>query len=365
MKLSPLLRWHHFPAVALTSLALMFVGCDKAKNALDSATAAAENAISDEDSGSDGGSAAATTTADNSDDSGAAATPPKPMTPVEKLAAFKSLPKREMNDTKLQELVSLGSALEELTELDLSGAPVGPRGLQAIGTFTALKSLSLRGLKVQPAAMAPLARLTNLEVLDLTDTSFGDAAAQFLIPLTNMRELHLVGTPITDETFRGLTEMKQLDTLSVSRTQIYGSGLQLLKSSPIRVLEANESQFGQQGFKYVKRLQNLEVLRVHNAWVSNEALQSVKSCKGLKELAVGGNPNLVNDGIKCLRSLKKLEKLSLAGNKAVSDKGLRFAIDLKELKELDVNETACSQLAAKQLKENLPNAKIMWRGQTL
>lgn len=346
---------------------ISLVGCDSAKDALNQAKDAAEGAMASDDTPDDGGGGAATAVAppDNVGSGAGAPATPEPMTPEQVIAKFQGMQKNKVNDTHLKELAALSSGLDQITQLDLTGAQLGPAGLEALGKLTALKSLSLRGLKVQQQAYAPLGNLTNLEVFTLEDSTFGDPAAPCLLPMTEMRELTLSGTTITDEAFRGLAGMQKLEVLRVARTQINGAGMQVLKGPPLRVIEAGQTQFGQQGLKYVKRLSTLEVLAVNEAYVGNEALQQIKSCKGLKELMLSGNPTLHDRGVQCLKSLKNLERLSLSGNKAVTNVGLIFAIHLKNLKELDVNGTGCNDLAAKQLKEKLPDAKILYKGLTL
>lgn len=361
MRLSNLFRPESGLAVLAGAIVILSQsGCDAVKDAASDVADRASDAVK----GDDAADATPAMDATPAEGSAATAAPPAGPTPEQAISNFMSIPSNKITDANLIALAGLESGLDQVTEIKLSGSALGPQGMEALGKLTSLKKLVYGACQLQGAGYAPLANLTQLEHLDLSNAQFNNAAMQYLSGLTNLKELNLNDTHVTDEAFGALENLKKLEVIRVRKTHVDGSGFQIFTGSPLRVIEAGKTQFGNFGYKFIARMPNLEVLATSEANVNDNALRGVRGCANLKELSIGNN--LVSDaGMKSLGGLKSLERLSLANNKAVTNVGLGVMKRLKQVKFLDINGTRCTDQAALELQKLLPDADIMFKGQTL
>ncbi len=363
MRFSHLFRSQFQLAIAAAAVVVFSQsGCDAVKDAASDVADRASDAIDGTDKAT-AEPAAADIDAGGSGTITAAPPPAKP-TPEQVISNFKSIPSNKITDANLVELASLESGLDQVTEIKLNGSFLGQAGMEALAKLTSLKKLEYGACQLQGNGYAPLANLKQLEYLNLESARFDNSAMQFIAGLTNLKELVLSGTDVTDESFRALQNMKQLEVFRIRKTRIDGSGFQIFKGSPLRVIEAGKTQFGLHGYKYVGGMPNLEVLATSEASVNDNALRGVRACGNLRELSIGNNM-ITDTGLKSLGGLKNLEKLSLSNNSAITQFGLGVMKRLKNVKFLDINGTKCSDQAARELQELLPEADIMFKGMTL
>ena len=91
----------------------------------------------------------------------------------------------------------------------------------------------------------------------------------------------------------------------------------------------------------LKQKQDVAVLQMANADVTDQSLESLKEMKSLRELDLNGT-QVTDAGLEILKELPALAALRLARTK-ITDKGFRSALFAKEsLMQLDLRDTAVS-----------------------
>lgn len=93
---------------------------------------------------------------------------------------------------------------ENITELDLSRAPVTDPALTAIGRMTNLQSLRLDGTAITDSGVSLLTPLQQLRYLNLNRTPITDRALESLRRLKALRKIYLADTAVTAEAVKRL-----------------------------------------------------------------------------------------------------------------------------------------------------------------
>ncbi|MBN1911010.1 MAG: hypothetical protein JW818_14790 [Pirellulales bacterium] len=114
--------------------------------------------------------------------------------------------------------------LDRLEVLDLSGTLVGAEGLAHLDTFPALHTLYLISVRMGDHTLEPLRQLKGLECLDLTYTNLRDNGAQDLNDL-RLKRLCLRGTELTDEGLERLTDLPCLEEIDLRDTAVSCEGV--------------------------------------------------------------------------------------------------------------------------------------------
>jgi hypothetical protein len=348
-----------YPSLIAAMLALLtipLIGCDAAKDAANDVARRAKEAVSSGDT--------ATAVEEAAVDTPVAAPPvvetkPDPQQLVDR---FLKLSPRDINDKQVMAIATNDEAKELITELKLSGAPVSPAGLDALVMFPNLRSLDMSGTRHSAGSYSFLTKL-NLEVLSLHTTQFNDAAMPFLTGLTELRELTLSDTGVSDQGLVNLKDLKNLEVLRLRKLQTNGASFKSVPCQKLRVLEVGRTAFGIEGWRFMKKMPNLEILRAGECGFGDDALKSLRGCTNLQELYLGKN-GITDNGLKSLGGLKKLQKLSLPNNRTISGRGLIVMKKLKQVTMLDINGTMANQQTVKDLVELLPECDIMYEGMT-
>lgn len=343
-------------AAMLALLTIPLVGCDAAKDAANDVAKRAKEAVNSGDS--------ATAVKEAPVDTPAAAPPvveTKP-DPQQLVNRFLKLSPQDINDKQVMAIATNEETKELITELKLSGARVTPAGLDALAMFPNLRSLDMSGTGHSPDAYRFLTKL-NLEVLSLHTSKFNDAAMPFLTGLTELRELTLSDTSVSDQGLVNLKGLTNLEVLRLRKLQTNGAAFKFVPCQKLRVLEVGRTAFGMEGWRFMKKMPNLEILRAGECGFGDHALKSLRSCNNLLELYLGKN-SITDNGLKSLGGLKKLQKLSLPNNRTVSGRGLVVMRKLKQVTTLDINGTMANRQTVKDLVELLPDCDIMYEGMT-
>jgi hypothetical protein len=289
-----------------------------------------------------------------------------PPTPEQAVAEFEQLQQALRNDERLQALAAAPGAVDLITELDLRDSAVTDLGAQSLPKFTAVTRLNLSHARVSGAALRFVAQMPALTTLNVDAVPVGAEPLAELSRLTGLRELSLVRTAIEDQGFEHLAQLAGLQSLDVSYNErLLGTTFsELVKEghfAQLTSLAADETQFGVAGLLQIGRLQRLQTLRLTNGGASDDALQSLQNCTGLRVLLLGGNP-LTGPGLKHLARLKQLEELRLVGCAALTDVALNHLRGHKQLRRLNLDGTTCSHAAVQQLKDRFLTDTIVTFG---
>lgn len=182
------------------------------------------------------------------------------------------LPKLERLDLAHTHITDEGllylKPLKQIQDLSLFYAEnITDQGMAAVREWKNLKRLNLRGTRIFDGTLAILSGLTGLESLDIAYTQITDNGLDALVPLTRLKELSIgrsklgknalevlrllptleyldlggphpgpggyrttAGGPMDDDLPRAISELKQLQVLKLSYSQIRADGLRILAS---------------------------------------------------------------------------------------------------------------------------------------
>jgi sulfatase modifying factor 1 len=202
------------------------------------------------------------------------------------------------------------SDLKELRELDLSGTSVTNAELVHLSGLRNLEDLCLAETPITGEGLKHLANVESLRALDLRRTAVGDTGLGHLARLTNleklsageMREISLYayedsaeidrddGNPrITDEGLRHLSEMKNLEILRLSGTNITGKGFSYLTGlKDLRFLGLKDCQLNDAGLAHIAKLKGLEEIDISGNMVTDSGLAHLLGASNLKRVVAVG-----------------------------------------------------------------------------
>jgi tRNA A-37 threonylcarbamoyl transferase component Bud32 len=191
-----------------------------------------------------------------------------------------------------RELVCL-KGCRHLTQLDLSGTPVGDPGLMHLAgsdklaildldltavsdtglanleNCTGLVHLGLRRTQVTDKGLACFARCTGLETLNLDNTAVADQGLKHLAGNKNLVELYLRGTQITDRGLAGFKDSRSLRKLSLGHTTVSDVGVSYFKEcSGLTDLWLDGTRVGDTGLAYFNSCEDLTSLDVEGTNVT-------------------------------------------------------------------------------------------------
>jgi len=189
-----------------------------------------------------------------------------------------------------------------------------------------------------------------------TFTEFRDGAAgitdeglEHLSELTNLESLSLVDTQVTEESLAHLENLTRLEFLELSGPNVTDAGMDHLKGlANLEVLLLDDTKVGDAGLEQLRELHNLRVLGLWNTEVSDAGLRHLAALTSLETLRLGKN-RVSSVGIKHLTDLARLQKLNLSDT-LVDDTGLKHVSALLNLYELDLRRTQITDAGLEHLK---------------
>lgn len=339
------------------------------------------------------------------------AVPPKP-DPATVIAQFRQLRPGQITDGHLVELAALGpehlqefdvldfarggvtdGGLAELTKfpnlrsVNATGTPITPEGVAALrhiptlqelaladlphpavqdrapnfnnvvpvlGSMPQLRSLDLTNSRIDKGMLSQIGQLGQLERLILNGMPLGDDGVGFVSQLVNLRELGLDTTGITDNAFVHFEGLSRLEVINVRMNNINGLGFQVLRNKPLRWINASNTSFAANGFRFIGGSKTLEWLGLHQAGVSDLGCKLISGMKNLREVNVSNNPAITDQGIALFASLPELERLNISELKNVTDNGVRRLVNCKKLQWLHIGNTSCTPQVVAFLKQPAP-----------
>ncbi len=312
---------------------------------------------------------------------------PAPIDPAKFLAEFAAKRPETITDADLKTLGSLDFGREQVTSLDVTRGPVTDEGLQNLTKLPELSVLNLTStsidghglevlagcpklkrlkvrlaLRMTPQGWESLSKVSQLEFLDVsTNTSISDADVAKFKVLTNLRELNLSETLVTDDVFKTLVEMENLEILWISGNGlIRGNGLQFYtRSKPaLRELHANKTSLGANGLRHIKSISSLQLLDISASSLGDQQFAELKGANNLVHLKVGAN-FLSNDGMKTVLGLSKLKILDLEGMQTISDAGLGILSKKSGLQTLNAKKVPFTPKAIEQFRKIQKNCEVL------
>lgn len=224
-------------------------------------------------------------------------------------------------------------------EVSVSFHGVSDEQLRLLSGLEDVVQLFAEDPRVTDGAFAYLAHLKQLESLSLSRTSITDAGLRRLVEFPKLRELFLKDTAASDAAASQIGRMEKLTALNLEGTRITDAGLaQFIRLYNLEFLRLDRTSVS--GHILVglrKQFPALRVLSASYTRVGDRELATIAAPASLEQLELQGT-RITDSGTPCLEKLTNLMILNLAETK-VTDETLTRLANLKSLMRLDVRNT--------------------------
>ena len=261
--------------------------------------------------------------------------------PLRDLRALTLENRTTMTDAGLEHL----SALKQLAALNLSRTSLSGSGLKHLANLPRLRSLNLGSCSaLRDDALQALGSSKSLRILILDGTSNAwchDELWMMSLRFPGRDQLRQYRGGVSDAGLQQLSQLRELTSLSLVRTQITDEGLPALQ--PLRQLESldlSRTAITGAGLAHVGSLDHLKVLKLNFTPVADEGLRKLKGIHNLEELQLRGCV-ITDAGLAELRGFTKLRALDLYGT-AITDAAIDVFQDLPNLDTLQLGQTQIS-----------------------
>ena len=111
-----------------------------------------------------------------------------------------------------------------------------------------------------------------------------------LEPLQDLERLRLTNLQLTTDDLRVLQDLRQLQSLDVSRTRLDSGGMPWMRKLPLRWLDVSHTCFGDRALATVSNCQQLQELRLERTCVTDEGLKHLYGMSNLRYLNLKRSP---------------------------------------------------------------------------
>lgn len=203
-------------------------------------------------------------------------------------------------------------------------------GNAVIGDLSFIKSLNPK----------PIASI-RFRMQEVMDEQFPNLAS-----LTETERIDADGTEIGDRGLASLSNLKKMQYLRVSRSQVHGDSFGAFAGwdrLAVMLLSYNDLKPG--CLKKLPRLKKLWKLDLFSTGIGDSDLADLKGLPLLTELKLGRNQKITDKGINTILSMSKLQLLDLSFTSVTAEglkrlkampKLLQLTVDLERLKPVDV-----------------------------
>jgi Leucine-rich repeat (LRR) protein len=235
------------------------------------------------------------------------------------------------------ESASAWSSLSRALSFGLTETLIDTTGMKQIGRLTNLRELTLDNNQITDVGLSHVKSLTQLETLNLNNTEITGTGLQslnseFLGSLelqntdvddlgllkigefANLKTLKLDGTLVTDFGLESLCRLTNLETLSLSKTEVSSSGLTHLNSTRLKTLLLNETRVDDNALDRIGSIASLESLQLNSTQVTDAGISRIQNLTGLVDLSLVGT-DITDAATNCLCRLTKLRTVNLDGTR--------------------------------------------------
>ena len=248
--------------------------------------------------------------------------------------------------------------MTELEKLQLwAGDGVTDSGLSCLKGMTRMRSLILSA-PITAAGMNHLSEMTDLQVLSISSSRLSNAGFEHLAKMKKLEELDLRASSITGPGLAMLRNLPHLHKLALSATPITDRGLEHLKGlTELEELELSNTNVTGTGLVHLTDSTKLRELRQGEAKMTDAGLAALKPFSQLQVLYLVGAP-ITDAGLAHLKGLNELRSLTLSKCKGVTDAGMVHLKGLAKLKSVNLRNTNVTANGARELKKALPKVEI-------
>jgi hypothetical protein len=233
---------------------------------------------------------------------------------VIRVVVFSKVKPSRFTDSDFENLLGL----PELATLTLQNVPLTDAGMVRVGRLKHLKTLRLQNTLVSDEGLKQLQGLVNLETFAFHSSVSNGSGLRHLKTSFRMRSIAASGSQISDrgiaDAISGLKELDRLESLELDDTGISDETLRnLAQLRSLVKLSLRKTNITDSGLEILKRLHRLSFLDLSSTGVTEKGLVHIVELRELVELYLNNTPRFNLDALKALQAMPKLRTLAVCG----------------------------------------------------
>ena len=236
-----------------------------------------------------------------------------------------------------------------VVRLDLRTGKVDDAGAARLRGLDRLLSIDLTGANATDETLKILSELPNLEAVTLSWHKYTDEGLKLLGRLKKLIHLGLEGTRLTDATLAGFSDLENAEFLHFGRTFVRGPGLvHLAKMCKANTLLLDHAPIDDAGLAFLPDLQGLRILNLSDTKITDAGLKTLSRFPQLVQLHLS-NTQVSGTGLAHLAVMTNLRRLGLSGTK-LDDAGLANLPEFPRLWRLNLGATEIGDMGLEHLR---------------
>ena len=209
-----------------------------------------------------------------------------------------------------------------------------------------IRHVYIRRTQLSPDLAASIASLPYLEGFRADTAGMDAVSLRPFLKATNLRALEVMGNEsLTDDAFVGLSNLRKLKILNVSRTGITDRTWHVVLELPeLEVLDISRTKIEGKSSTKPKRKRSFRELSAERCQLSDEFGSVVESSPHLRVLFLKNASTLTDEAVAQFAAHPALEDLTLS-NAKITDKSMELFAAFPKLKRLNVSNTKVTETA--------------------
>jgi hypothetical protein len=237
-----------------------------------------------------------------------------------------------------------------VTEFRCACPNLGDGGLRHLKYSKGLRSLELPRSRISSEGLAALTELVEIEQLSILHRDVDGVGFAALAELPKLRRLTLGKTELTDPRAESLSGLSHVEDLVLSFSNFDDRGAEELSQlTQLRALDLGGTAISDAGLRHLAKLERLTVLKLHHTRITNRGLAHLAGLTQLEVLELD-HTDVLDDGVAHLAGLTNLRELRLDST-LITDRALASLRGLEKLERLNLASTVVTDEGAQQLSE--------------
>ena len=212
-----------------------------------------------------------------------------------------------------------------------------------------LLSIDLSSTNTTDETLKVLSELPNLEVVTLFSRRYTPEGLKYLGNLKKLKHLDLLDTRLTDATLASFSDLEDAELLQFCGTLVKGPGLvHLAKMNKVHWLSLTATPIDDAGLAFLPDMHGLRILHLGKTKITDAGLDTLSRFPQLVALYLGKS-QISGTGLAHLAVMKNLRRLELAGTK-LDDEGIANLPAFSELQWLNVGSTEIGDAGLERLR---------------
>lgn len=181
---------------------------------------------------------------------------------------------------------------------------------------------------------------------------------KYLARLDGLSRIILINTEVGDKELEQIAKIKNLKDLSISKTNVTGTGLKYLsQAKSLKRLDLSFDPLSEIQLKAIGDMSNLETLFIANCSLTNGSLYYLAKAPRIRRLALGFNKDISDNGVELLARFPRLAKLEIQGT-SITYNGLVALAKRRKLASLRLSAESFSEQQLNHLRKLMPGCDI-------